>query len=166
MNARRSMILGAAGLLFAAPVILPVALADEPVRTLFSSASELLAPEFDPRTLVKWDYFVEPGVSVEPVRQSRIKKIAYGRASYVEVVQTESGIYSSDGLASANIEYPGIGKERATTNLGLWFWGGGTWQRMSPVASNSFVSIAPFEGGALVITEDGHCVVRPTSIHC
>src|SRR5687768_9510044 len=99
MDATKAIMLaGAAGLvgvaLLALPDYLPPAIAgEEPMRTLLKSADELWPPTFDPDQLVKWDYYVQPGISVEPIRESTIRKIGYGKTTLVNVMETESGIY-------------------------------------------------------------------------
>src|SRR5690242_8356835 len=117
MSARVIMWSGIAGtvgaLLLALPQMLPPAIADEqPMKTLLSSANELFAPAVDPDELVRWDFTVDPSVSTEPIRQSTVKKIAYGHATTVHVVETSTGVYSSDALTDPHIQYPGITKER------------------------------------------------------
>ena len=47
-------------------------------------------------------------VSTEPTGALGIEKIAFGRVSHVNIVTTSSGVYSSDGLASPHVLYPGV----------------------------------------------------------
>jgi hypothetical protein len=57
------------------------------------------------------DYYAigtEPSVSMVPESSVEIRKIGYGRTQFVNVVTTSSGTYSTDGLRSPNIKYPGI----------------------------------------------------------
>jgi hypothetical protein len=44
-------------------------------------------------------------------RTQVVKKIAHGRTSSVTVVTTPSGTYSTDGLLSPHVQYPGIEKK-------------------------------------------------------
>lgn len=173
MDATRAVMLGGAiglgaALLLALPTILPPAIAgEEPARTLLSTPNELWPPAFDPDRLIKWDYYVQPGVSIEPVAESTVRKIAYGHTTFVRVMETESGVYSTDGLASPHIEYPGIIKEpKREANRFLWSWEHGRWVASAPFSAGSFVSVTPFEGGALVVTEDGNCAVLGRSVYC
>ncbi|MDC9822481.1 hypothetical protein PRN20_01945 [Devosia sp. ZB163] len=173
MDATRTiMAVGAMGagaaFLLALPDMLPPAVAgEEPIRTLLSTPGELWPPAFDPDKLMKWDYYVEPGVASEAVADTTIRKIGYGRTTYVSVMETASGTYSTDGLASPNVEYPGITKEpKPGAPQLLWLWGGGRWGTAMAFSGSSFLSIAPLDGGALVVTEDGTCVVRKDSIYC
>ena len=57
------------------------------------------------------DYFevgTAPGVSLQPTSQVQIKKIGYGQTTFVNILSTPSGTYSTEGLVSPNIRYPGI----------------------------------------------------------
>lgn len=47
-------------------------------------------------------------VSLEPVSTSVVRKIGYGVVSSVNIATTSTGTYSSDGLVSNNVHYPGI----------------------------------------------------------
>jgi len=116
--------------LAALPDLLPAAVADDqPMRTLLRSASQLIPSPTDPDTLLKWDFKVDPGVSIEPVSETSIKKIGYGHVTYVDVMETESGVYSTDGLNSPNVTYPGIHKEPKVAAAApmMWFWSDGHW---------------------------------------
>lgn len=156
--------LGAA-LLLSLPNILPRAVAEEqPMKTLFSTPNEIWPPAFDPSRLMRWDYYVQPGVSVEPINETVVRKIGYGKTTFVNVMETASGVYSTDGLASPHIQYPGIIKElKPSPPAGLWFWTGRQWVASVPVDADSFVSIMPLDGGT---TEDGNCVAVEDSVYC
>ena len=157
-----------AGLLFLAlPNYIPPAIAgEEPVRTLLKSANDLWPPAFDPDRLMKWDYYVQPEVSVEPIRESTVRKIGYGRTTMVSVMETESGIYSTDALASQHIEYPGIIKEYKASAPELRYWDGRHWVVALGEPANSFVSITRFKDGALITTEGGNCAIIGSSVFC
>ncbi|MGN6487447.1 MAG: hypothetical protein ACTHLT_06465 [Devosia sp.] len=162
--------LGGAGLvalLLALPAMLPPAIADEePAHTLLSSASEIFAPPFNPDRLLKWDFEAEPGVSTEVLRQSTVRKIGYGRTELVQIVETTSGTYSSDALASPNVEYPGVRKHRVRSGQGIATWSHGRWVPQSPKHAGSFATITRFEGGQLIVTDEGMCVTRRHGIIC
>jgi hypothetical protein len=173
MDATRSiMLVGVIGLgaavLLSLPEIMPRAIAEEePMRTLFSTPNEVWPPAFDPDTLMKWSYYVQPGVSIEPVAETVVRKIAYGKTTFVNVMETSSGVYSTDGLASPHIQYPGIIKEpKPSPFAGMWYWSGRKWVASAPVTAGSFVSIIPFKGGSLLTTEDGNCVALGKSVYC
>lgn len=98
----------AAGIL-ALPSLLPSAMADEePARTLLKSSDEIFRKPIDGADFVKPDWTIEPWVATEPLSQTTVRKIGYGRTEYVSIVTTATGTYSSDGLASRNVLYPGI----------------------------------------------------------
>lgn len=158
----------AAGML-AIPSILPAALADEePAKTLLGASNELWPPRFDTDNLVKYDFTVEPSVSTDVVKTRTVRKIGYGRTEFVEIFTTPTGTYSSDGLDSPQIRYPGIQKElkRAPEGrIALWTTGRG-WTAFKAMDAGSFVTVMPFEGGRMVITEDGNCVMTKGSMRC
>ena len=173
MDATRTIMLGGAiglgaAVLLSLPEIMPRAIADEePMRTLFSTPKEVWPPAFDPDKLMKWSYYVQPGVSIEPVKETVVRKIAFGRTTFVNVMQTASGVYSTDGLASPHIQYPGIIKEpKPAANAGVWYWHDRHWVASAPLSAGSFVSIIPFDGGSLLTTEDGNCVMLKSDIYC
>ena len=173
MDATRTIMLAGviglgAAVLLSLPNVLPRAVAEEePKRTLFSTPNEIWPPAFDPDRLMRWSYYVEPGVSVEPIRETVVRKIGYGRSTFVNVMETASGTYSTDGLASPHIQYPGIIKEpKPSDSAGLWYWSGRKWVASAPVNAGSFVTIMPFNGGSLFTTEDGNCVALKNGVYC
>ncbi len=154
-------------LLLALPKFLPPAIAnEEPARTLLSTADELFPPRIDPDKLLKWDFTVDPGVSTEPLREHVVRKIAHGRTSFVRIVETATGVYSSDGMTSPHIQYPGIVKERRRELAGLAYWTGKGWRLALPFTAGSFVTVTPLDGGDLVVTNGGTCVVTGNSLRC
>jgi hypothetical protein len=170
-NVRIAAAMGAGGvlaaLLLAVPSMLPPALASEqPAHTLLSSMSELFPPPFDPGKLVNWDFEASPAISTEVVKQSAITKIGYGTTEMVYVVQTPSGTYSTDALTSPNIEYPGILKRRVGGHVGMAYWSNGHWVGRKFISAGSFVTITRFDGGQLVVTDDGMCVTRKDGVIC
>lgn len=61
------------------------------------------------------DYYAianESDVSLTPESTAVVRKIGYGQTKFVTINTTSTGTYSSDGLASPNIRYPGIFKEQ------------------------------------------------------
>jgi hypothetical protein len=109
----RAVIIGAgfAGLLawsVLEPTSMKSALADEPVKVAAKTLSEIFPRPFDPKSLRKFDIAVGPNVSLEVKKASTISKISYGHRTYVSIVTTPSGTYSSDALTSPNVRYPGI----------------------------------------------------------
>ncbi|AKR54537.1 hypothetical protein XM25_01680 [Devosia sp. H5989] len=76
-------------------------------------ADEMLAPSFDKSKLAIFDDSLftidtEPNVSLEATHTAVVRKIEFGRTSFVKIMTTPSGTYSTDGLASPHVRYPGI----------------------------------------------------------
>ena len=149
----------------------------DPGASISAMASDAIDPHagkaLDDTRLVKFngDYFAvntEPGVSLDPVSQVQVRKIGYGRTSLVNILTTSSGTYSSEGMVSPHIRYPGIHTER----LQLAFLPSGTiagWSRLTGwvniplLTSNSFGFLdsysPPASAGGVCVTsnEDGAC---------
>ena len=158
----------AAGVL-ALTSVMPAAVADEqPMKTLLSTADEFWPAAFDTSKLVKYDFTIEPSVSTEVLRSSTVRKIGFGRTSFVTIAETASGTYSSDGLASPHIRYPGIHKEPKRSPWGdIAYWSGGKgWVAFKAIDAGSFVSVTPFDGGALVMSGEGNCVFVGQAAYC
>jgi hypothetical protein len=173
-RARTILAGGLLGLLVAGtlalPSVLPPALADEePFRTMLKTGEELL-PDAPLPEFVKPDWTIEPWVSTDVQSRQIVRKIGYGRTEFVDIVTTSTGTYSSDGLASPHIRYPGIHGTHLTadgraTLLGLW--NGSGWTILKGLDADSFVTIVPFDGGATFVHEDGACVfVKGGSVYC
>ncbi len=86
----------------AGSLLVSVARADEPE-----------APPIDFSKLVRikgqdHELTIAPYVSTDVLSHSRVRKIGYGRISEVSISTTASGVYSTDGLASPHVLYPGI----------------------------------------------------------
>ncbi|MGV8955745.1 MAG: hypothetical protein ACOH2M_31920 [Cypionkella sp.] len=103
----------------------------------------------DPSALVKFegrDYDVQydDWVDTTPVTKTRIKKVEFGRVSYVDITRTSTGTYSTDAMFSNNIQYPGISVSEVPSSvpgtvsmLGL----GGRWVPLSLAPGKSFVHV-------------------------
>lgn len=148
---------------------LPPARADEASAGAPSStAGGLFSPSFDPDDLVKFDFMVEPGVSETLISTTTVRKIGFGRTRLIEIVTTPSGVYSSDGLASPHIRYPGIHKQWKDAphgRLALWSDARG-WEAHTAIDAGSFVTLVPFTGGAMLMTEDGGCLFVGAAAYC
>ena len=109
------------------------------------------------------DYFAigtEPGISLVPNASTQIRKIGFGQTSFVTVETTSSGTYSSDGLASPNIRYPGIHVERmqlaALPFAGIYGWSKLTgWTKIPLFSANS---IGFLDTDTVPASRDGVCV--------
>jgi hypothetical protein len=104
---------------------------------------------FDTDKLVKFDdreYSVSYAdwVSTDPLSTAMVKKIEAGKVSYVTITTTATGTYSTDGLTSKHVLYPGIDVQRISSPADNWFafWSGGKWQGFASKNGNSFIAIA------------------------
>ncbi len=154
--------------MLALPSVLPAQADEEPARTMLSTMDELLPQPIAVGNLVKYDFSIEPGVGADVVSTRTIRKIGFGRTEFVEIVTTPSGVYSTDGLASPNIRYPGIHKQlRRSGEAGLAVWSNGRgWEAFKQVDAGSFVSITPFAGGQVVLSDEGNCVFVENAAYC
>ncbi len=84
------------------------AVADEPVAMVAESIEQLFPPPFDARVFRKYAIHFGPGVSTDVIASRSVTKIGFGHMTKVAVVTTSSGTYSSDGLLSPHVRYPGI----------------------------------------------------------
>lgn len=155
-------------LLLASPSFLPKAIADEqPAKTLLSTANTLFPPIVDTGRLAKWDFYSEPGVSSDVLHESEVRKVAYGRTSFVKVIETPSGVYSSDAMDDPHVQYPGIHRTPKPSPLTAFLLlDSGRWIAAMPFGAGSFVTIVPFEGGQLVTSDEGQCVISRNGISC
>ena len=124
-------------------------------------------------TLRKFDgrYFAigtEPSVSLEPLSSATVRKIGYGWTTFVNVVTTSSGTYSTDGLISPHVRYPGVYTERLNLHFlpfaGIYGWSRLTgWTAIPLFAANSFGYLDTSEparseqGVCIADTETGGC---------
>jgi hypothetical protein len=88
----------------------------------------------------------EDWVSTDPLETHAIKKIEGGRVSYVSVIRTATGTYSSDGIASPNVQYPGIiAPAKPRNQFSFSSWNNGQWTTMSTYNCDSYVSVSTYE---------------------
>ncbi len=147
---------------------LPPARADEASAGAPSStAGGLFSPSFDPDDLVKFDFMVEPGVSETLISTTTVRKIGFGRTRLIEIVTTPSGVYSSDGLASPHIRYPGIHKQWKGGRVGsIKIWTDAGWVTLDTIPAGSFVSLIPFNGGQMLLGDEGNCTFVGKMAYC
>ena len=130
----------------ALPGLLPPAMADdEPARTMLKTGDELLPDKLTAEMFVKPDWTFEPWVSQEPLSQTTVKKIGYGKTTVVSIVTTSTGTYSSDAMSSPHVLYPGI-------------------SRTTP--ARSFEIIVPNRHGYVTIDPEGACVELAWAVYC
>lgn len=125
----------------------------------------------DPSKLVRFgdrDYRVEYAdwVATDPISSSTVKKIEAGKVSYVSISTTATGTYSTDGLTSRHIRYPGITVEALpATDTSFAALSGGQWLHFSVYRGNSYVSLG--NGNVSVsVTPRGTCVSGRSFLVC
>lgn len=122
--------------------------------TLVGTAALVVIPTFadgfDPSNLVRFaeDQGVsyEDWVSTEALSTHQIKKIEGGRVSYVTITNTSTGTYSSDGIDSPHVQYPGVIEPTNPRNsFSFSSWSNGRWSRFSTYSGNSYVSVSTYK---------------------
>lgn len=111
----------------------------------------------------------EHWVSTEPLSNARIKKIGYGRTSYVDIAETATGTYSTDGLASPHVLYPGIEVEEVAdqrfATLVLGGWGNG-WVVAPLVRGSSFLHLRIGNGERIISDGSTTCILSRSYSIC
>ena len=87
------------------------AVAEEPVKAAAATIDGLFPDLIDPKIFKRYDITFDDSVSGDVVSSKVVKKIAGGRTSDVTITTTPSGTYSTDGLLSPHIQYPGTTKK-------------------------------------------------------
>ncbi len=116
------------------------------------------------------DYTVDydSSVSKTPIAQSRIKKIEKGQVSYVDIITTSTGTYSTDGLFSNNVKYPGIEVNRvpAVWTGAISSWGGtGQWITL-PLLDASSITWLRAGANMIMSARNFTCIHTPFSWSC
>jgi len=88
---------------------------------------------------------IAPTVSRDVLNVSTIRKVGYGHVSNIDIVTTPSGVYSSDGVASPHVLYPGIeSSPSAKSGIGIILaLVGGGWMQLRLVEGGSFTHFGP-----------------------
>lgn len=91
----------------------------------------------------EYDVSYADWISTDPLSTTTVKKIEGGVVSYVDITTTATGVYSTDGLTSPHVQYPGIEVEEVRPRTNFWFasWSRGQWVSFSTYSGNSFVSV-------------------------
>lgn len=148
------------------PTLIPKAIADEvPMKVLTATKDELIELIGGKTEFFKPRWSVEDSVSTEVLSSSTIRKIEGGRTSFVQVARTATGVYSSDGLTSGHVRYPGIhdeGKQAAT----LAMLSSGGWMFFSPVFAGSSVEVVATEQGGVIVGGGSLCHVVDGNVYC
>ena len=148
INVVRSISYGVfAGGILALTIIAPQqigALAEEPVDAVVASIDKLFPEPVDPKLFRKYAITLDDSVSTEVLRTQVVTKIGHGRVSDVTVVTTPSGTYSTDGMLSPHVRYPGIEKTLKSRTHDTWSFSpdgtdGGRW---ISYADGSFIYIS------------------------
>ena len=87
------------------------AVAEEPVKAAAATIDGLFPDLVDPKIFKRYDFTFDDSVSGDVQSSKTVKKIAGGRTSEVTITTTPSGTYSTDGLLSPHVQYPGIDKK-------------------------------------------------------
>ena len=112
-------------------------IAQEPVQAALATVDALFPPDrLDTGAFRKYEFTLDDGVSTEVQRTRVVTKIGHGLKSQVTIVTTPSGTYSTDGLLSPNVRYPGIEKRLKRLPEDFDFAQGGKWMSY---ADGSFV---------------------------
>ena len=114
------------------------------------STNAVQADGFDPSNLVIFNedsgVTHEDWVSTDPLETHTVKKIEGGRVSYVTITRTSTGTYSSDGIDSVNVQYPGIiVPDNPRNQFSFSSWNNGEWTRLKTYSGNSYVSISTYK---------------------
>lgn len=100
-----------------------------------------------------------------------VKKIAYGNVSNVNVYSTSTGAYSTDGLTSPHVQYPGIAVSDRPTNafmpLGGYVWEGAFgWIPVPHGPTRSFLTYSVPETGTPSTSGGMECAERSGVLVC
>lgn len=140
LNVVRSISFGVfAGSVLALTIIAPQqigAIAQEPVDAAIASIDKLFPEPVDLRKFRKYEFTLDESVSTDVQRTQVVTKIGHGRKSQVTIVTTPSGTYSTDGMLSPNVRYPGIEKRLRNWPEDFYFADGGKWMSY---ADGSFI---------------------------
>ena len=137
---------------------------------LVLSLASVRADGFDPDNLVRFGdaqgVTYEDWVSTDPIETHQIQKIEGGRMSYVTVTRTATGTYSSDGIASPNVQYPGvIEPDNPRNRFSFSSWNNGQWIRLKTSEGNSYVSISTYKTHRGE-TRTSTCVSTASYLYC
>lgn len=134
------------------PSIIPRAWADEqPIRTLQAvkhKALQLFDRDLD---LFKPQWSTEPSVSQDVLSTQVVRKIEAGKTSFVQVVTTPSGVYSSDGLDSPHVRYPGFNRDTAREFDAVAYLSDGTWVGIKLRDADSVRALVPMQSGGYMV---------------
>jgi hypothetical protein len=128
-----------AGGILALTIIAPKqigAIAQEPVDQAIATIDKLFPEPVDLSKFHKYKFTFDDSVSTDVQRTQVVTKIGHGRKSQVTIVTTPSGTYSTDGMLSPNVRYPGIEKRLKPWPEDFYLAEGGKWMSY---ADGSFI---------------------------
>jgi acetyl esterase/lipase len=142
----------AATMVFALPSLIPLAWAHEqPISTLQTAKHQALKLFDRDNDLFKPQWSTEPSVSQEVASSYEIRKIEAGKTSFVQVVNTPSGVYSSDALDSPHVRYPGIHRDKDREFDAIAYLSGGGWIGIKLRDADSFRALVPMPSGGFAV---------------
>lgn len=103
--------------------------------------------KFDDNTKVTLD----SSVSRDVLSRTQVRKIAMGKITTVDVVTTSTGTYSTDGLKSLHVQYPGVEVDRSHSGKGARVWVGGIGWTSLNSGQSSFVYYGDMQGGGAFV---------------
>ncbi len=103
----------------------------------------------------------DASVSSQVLSGSVIRKIANGKETLVSVVSTPSGVYSTDGLASPHVLYPGVSVVETTPVADDKFSARLDINQLS----NSILSLSEINGTSPAISNQ-FCIVKASFVYC
>ncbi|WDR05115.1 hypothetical protein PSQ90_12545 [Devosia rhodophyticola] len=117
------------------------------------------------------DYSVDydDSVSTEPQKQVRIKKVEYGKVSYVDITTTSTGTYSSEAMLSPHVKYPGVEVNRVNTaaQATLFTWTGSNGWLGLPLAQGNSITYLNTAAGKIISSSSGlTCIFTKTATVC
>ncbi len=148
MNIVRSITYGVfAGGILALTIIAPQqigAIAEEPVEAAVATIDKLFPEPVDPKLFRKYAITFDDSISTDVQRTQVVRKIGHGHVSDVTIVTTPSGTYSTDGMLSPHVRYPGIDKSLRRRTHDHWSFspGGNDGGRWISYADGSFIYIS------------------------
>lgn len=132
-----------------------------------------MAAGFDTAGLVHVDHNdyttdYDSTVSTEPLTRTRIKKIEYGRVSYVDITTTSSGTYSSDAMFSPHVKYPGVhvGRTKHGQYGSVSIWDGKSQWINLPLTFASSIITLPAGTNRVYSGGGTSCIVSAISTVC
>lgn len=145
----------AASAAFALPSLVPVAWADEqPVKTMQGAKQQVLELFDRDADFFKPQWSVEPSLSQDVLSTQVVRKIEAGKTSFVSVVTTPSGVYSSDGLDSPYVRYPGIQPDESREFDAVAYLSNGGWVGLKFRPADSIQTVVPLTGGGYAVLDN------------